>query len=83
MCRGDGSLANSDNRLGSSELICFRTTRFILWACSPWHPENLQRLQNEDYVYLLNLEKQYNVKLTFRADPSYHVENFRIVPTDK
>lgn len=47
------------------------------------HPENLQRLQNEDYVYLLNLEKQYNVKLTFRADPSYHVENFRIVPTDK
>ena len=47
------------------------------------HPENLQRLQNEDYVYLLNLEKQYNVKLTFRADPSYHVENFRVVPTDK
>ena len=47
------------------------------------HPENLQRLQNEDYEYLLNLEKQYNVKLTFRADPSYHVENFRVVPSDK
>ena len=47
------------------------------------HPENLQRLQNEDYEYLLNLEKHYNVRLTFRADPSYHVENFRIVPSDK
>ena len=47
------------------------------------HPENLQRLQNEDYEYLLNLEKQYNVKLTFRADPSYHVENFRVVPSEK
>ena len=42
------------------------------------HPENLQRLQNEDYDNLLNLEKRYNVRLTFRADPSYHVENFRI-----
>lgn len=42
------------------------------------HPENLQRMQNEDYEYLLNLEKHYNVKLTFRADPSYHMENFRI-----
>ncbi len=43
------------------------------------HPENLQRLQTEDYEHLTNLEKVYNVKLTFRADPSYHVENFRIL----
>ncbi len=43
------------------------------------HPENLQRLQTEDYDHLTNLEKLYNVKLTFRADPSYHVENFRIL----
>ena len=42
------------------------------------HPDNLQRLQNEDYVHLKNLEKAYNLKLTFRADPSYHMENFRI-----
>ncbi len=42
------------------------------------HPENLQRLQTEDYDYLNNLEKLYNIKLTFRADPSYHLENFRI-----
>ena len=42
------------------------------------HPDNLQRLQNEDYEHLKNLEKAYNLKLTFRADPSYHMENFRI-----
>ncbi len=42
------------------------------------HPDNLQRLQNDDYEHLRNLEKAYNLKLTFRADPSYHLENFRI-----
>lgn len=43
------------------------------------HPENLQRLQTDDYEHLTNLEKAYNIKLTFRADPSYHIENFRIL----
>ncbi|MBR4597716.1 MAG: Rne/Rng family ribonuclease [Opitutales bacterium] len=43
------------------------------------HPDNLKLMQNEDYEYLINLEKAYNLKLTFRADPSYHVENFRIL----
>ncbi len=42
------------------------------------HPDNLQRLQTDDYEYLINMEKLYNLKLTFRADPSYHLENFRI-----
>jgi ribonuclease G len=43
------------------------------------HPDNLKRLQTEDYEHLINMEKVYNVKLTFRADPSYHMENFRII----
>ena len=43
------------------------------------HPDNLKLMQNEDYEYLINLEKAYNLKLTFRADPSYHLENFRIL----
>ena len=42
------------------------------------HPENLKRLQTEDFEHLINLEKAYNLKLTFRADPAYHLENFRI-----
>ena len=47
------------------------------------HPDNLQRLQTEDYEHLSNLEKAYNLKLTFRADPSYHLENFRIIDARK
>ena len=43
------------------------------------HPDNLKLMQNEDYDYLINLEKAYKLKLTFRADPGYHVENFRIM----
>ena len=47
------------------------------------HPDNLRRLQTEDYEHLINLEKAYNLKLTFRADPSYHLENFRIMDAKK
>ena len=47
------------------------------------HPDNLRRLQTEDYEHLINLEKAYNLKLTFRADPSYHLENFRILDAKK
>ncbi len=43
------------------------------------HPDNLKRLQTEDYEHLINLEKAYGIRLTFRADPSCHVENFRIL----
>jgi len=42
------------------------------------HPDNLARIQSEDYEHMINLEKAYNLKLTFRADPAYHMENFRI-----
>lgn len=47
------------------------------------HPDNLRRLQTEDYEHLINLEKAYNLKLTFRADLSYHLENFRIMDAKK
>lgn len=43
------------------------------------HPTNLERLRSEDEQYLIEIEKAYNVKLSFRADPAVHVENFKIV----
>lgn len=43
------------------------------------HPVNLERLRAEDESHLIELEKSYNVNLSFRADPSYHVENFKIL----
>jgi len=43
------------------------------------HPSILERLRNEDADLLVRMEKLYGVKLAFRADPSYHVENFKIV----
>jgi len=43
------------------------------------HPTNLERLRAEDESHLVELEKGYNVNLSFRADPSYHVENFKIL----
>ena len=43
------------------------------------HPINLERLRTEDRSYLEIMEKTYNIRLAFRADPDYHVENFKIL----
>ena len=43
------------------------------------NPSNLERLRREDEELLIMLEEKYPVKLSFRADPAYHVENFKII----
>ena len=46
------------------------------------HPEVLARLRNEDAVFLRELEEKYKHELSFRADPSLHYEEFRLVDPD-
>jgi ribonuclease G len=46
------------------------------------HPANLERLRSEDEQHLLDFEQAYHVSLSFRADPAYHVENFKILDAD-
>ncbi|GHC04327.1 Rne/Rng family ribonuclease [Cerasicoccus arenae] len=46
------------------------------------HPTNLERLRREDAQHLIDIEQAYNVQLSFRADPAYHVENFRILDAE-
>ena len=43
------------------------------------HPTNLERLRQEDEDLLLEIERTYSASLSFRADPIYHVENFKII----
>jgi ribonuclease G len=43
------------------------------------HPGILERLRSEDANLLVRMEREYGVKLAFRADPGYHVENFKII----
>ena len=43
------------------------------------HPSVLERLRNEDEKHLLEMEKRYFGKLSFRADPALHAELFKIV----
>ncbi|MGC9450140.1 MAG: Rne/Rng family ribonuclease [Oceanipulchritudo sp.] len=50
-----------------------------LWLRIFCHPHALERLRHEDEHILLEIEETYNVKLSFRADPAYHVENFKII----
>jgi ribonuclease G len=42
------------------------------------HPKVLERLRTEDEKHLIELEKRYFGKLSFRADPTMHVEHFKI-----
>ncbi|MFP4281712.1 MAG: Rne/Rng family ribonuclease, partial [Opitutales bacterium] len=50
-----------------------------LWLRVFCHPHALERLRHEDEKVLVEIEQTYGVKLSFRADPAYHVENFKIV----
>ena len=43
------------------------------------NPTVLERLRTEDERLLIAMEKKYFGKLSFRADPSFHAEQFKIV----
>ncbi len=42
------------------------------------HPTVLERLRTEDEKHLIEMEKRYFGKLSFRADPAMHAEQFKI-----
>jgi ribonuclease G len=43
------------------------------------NPTVLERLRTEDEKLLIEMEKRYFGKLSFRGDPSFHAEQFKIV----
>jgi ribonuclease G len=43
------------------------------------NPTVLERLRTEDEKLLIELEKRYYGKLSFRADPAFHAEQFKII----
>ncbi len=43
------------------------------------HPEVMQRLKTEDGELLVDLERKYEARLTFRSDPSLHREEVKIL----
>ncbi len=45
------------------------------------HPEVLDRLRREDEEVLVEMERRLNGKLSFRADPTFHFEQFKITDT--
>jgi ribonuclease G len=46
------------------------------------NPAIIDRLREEDADLLISLEKDYNAQLTFRSDPHFHVENYRVIDVD-
>lgn len=42
------------------------------------HPSLLERLRNEDEEHLVDIERRYAGRLSFRADPTFHQEKFVI-----
>ena len=43
------------------------------------HPDLLNRLRAEDEEHLVDIERRYAGRLSFRADPAYHQEKFVII----
>ena len=60
-------------RDGQDKEICLRVLL---------NPSNLERLRNEDEDLLIGIEESYGARLSFRADPIYHVENFKILDVE-
>ena len=56
-----------------------KPTESKLELCVLLHPTNLERLRIEDETHLTAIEEAYNVKISFRGDSLYHVENFKII----
>ena len=46
------------------------------------NPAILARLKNEDAELLCNLEEEYGKDLSFRADPTIHIEDFKLIDPD-
>jgi ribonuclease G len=42
------------------------------------HPHVMNRLRTEDEELLVDIERKYAGRLTFRSDPTYHHEQFTI-----
>ena len=42
------------------------------------HPELLNRLRAEDEDHLVEIERRYAGRLSFRADPAFHQEKYVI-----
>jgi ribonuclease G len=42
------------------------------------HPHVMQRLRTEDEELLVDIERRYAGRLSFRAEPGYHHEKFTI-----
>lgn len=42
------------------------------------HPEVLARLKTEDGELLVDLERKYHARLTFRSDPAFHREQITL-----
>lgn len=46
------------------------------------NPTIIDRLREEDADLLISLEKDYNAQLTFRSDPHFHIENYRVIDVE-
>jgi ribonuclease G len=46
------------------------------------NPDVLKRLKEEDEEFLIELERRYGGRLTFRGDPTYHHEKFTITDSN-
>lgn len=43
------------------------------------HPKVHEKIHAKDENLLIDIEKSFNVNLSFRADPLFHIENFKVI----
>lgn len=87
-CNGDGFVKNARAMSGEIQrkLLHFIQTQRakgnsqdILDVKIYLHPSVLERMRTSDEAVLLQIQEEYHVKLSFRADAAFHIERFKII----
>lgn len=85
-CRGSGKIFSAESMSIAIQRKLTELLKNSKYKKVPFrlimHPDILARLKNEDSHLLSDIEEKYHHNLSFRADPSMHCEEFKIVDAD-
>ena len=85
-CRGTGHVMSAESMSVAIQRRLTELLKNSKYKKVPFrlimHPDILARLKNEDSHLLSDIEAKYHHDLTFRADPSMHCEEFKIVDAE-
>ncbi len=83
-CRGRGRIKSSESMSVEVQRAIIRVMRMhpdIHELRVHVHPSLIERFKADDEEHLLELERRFDGRLSFRSEPKFHIEEFKILNT--